>query len=278
MTKLREQMIQMMQREHYAAATIRNYVGVVAQFALYHRQCPSVLGDVQIAQYLDHLCAKGASASLMNITHSALRYFYSRVLDRPWNDRLFHRPRRKKPLPEVLSAEEVKAIISHTNNLKHYGLLMLLYSSGLRPGEVVKVKTRDIDAERMMLKVRQSKGKKDRYTILSPVCLQVLRRYWKAYRPQGGWLFEGAVPGSPYSIRSLQQLFHQACRRAGIHKAVTPHSFRHSFATHLLEEGVDTLTIKELLGHNNLQTTAVYLHVRQSRLVKLENPLDRIWA
>ncbi len=177
-----------------------------------------------------------------------------------------------------MSAEEVKAIIKHTNNLKHYALLMLMYSAGLRPGEVIKVRTADIDGQRMMLKVRQSKGKKDRYTILSPICLQVLRRYWKAYRPAGGWLFEGAIPGSPYSNRSLQNLFHQACRKAGIHKEVTPHSLRHSFATHLLEEGVDTLTIKELLGHNNLQTTALYLHVRQSRLVKLENPLDRIWA
>lgn len=125
---------------------------------------------------------------------------------------------------------------------------------------------------------KSGKGKKDRYTILSPICLQVLRRYWKGYRPAGGWLFEGIVSGSPYSIRSLQQLFHKACQKAGIRKAVTPHSLRHSFATHLLEEGVDTLTIKELLGHNNLQTTAVYLHVRQSRLIKLENPLDRLWT
>lgn len=278
MNPLRQKMIRLMEREHYAQKTIQNYVSAVSQFARFHGRCPSQLDDEHIGEYLDHLCSLNVSVSLLNITHSALRWFYSRVLDRDWNERLFRRPRRKKQLPEVLSTEEVKAIISHTNNLKHYALLMLLYSSGLRPGEVVKVRTTDIDAERMMLKVRQSKGKKDRYTILSPVCLQVLRRYWKVYRPEGGWLFEGVVPGTAYSVRSLQQLFHRACRKAGIHKAVTPHSLRHSFATHLLEEGVDTLTIKELLGHNNLQTTAIYLHVRQSRLVKLENPLDRIWS
>lgn len=257
MNPLRNKMISLMEREHYAQKTIQNYVSAVAQFARFHGRCPSQLGDEHIGAYLDHLCSLHVSVSLLNITHSALRWFYSRVLERAWNDRLFRRPRRKKQLPEVLSAEEVKAIISHTNNLKHYALLMLMYSSGLRPGEVVKVRTSDIDAERMMLKVRQSKGKKDRYTILSPVCLQVLRRYWKVYHPQAGWLFEGVVPGTAYSVRSLQQLFHQACRKAGIRKAVSPHSLRHSFATHLLEEGVDTLTIKELLGHNNLQTTAI---------------------
>jgi site-specific recombinase XerD len=278
MSQLRQKMISLMEREQYAQKTIQNYVSTVAQFAKFHSKCPSFLYDDHIGQYLDHLCKKGASPSAVNITHSVLRWFYTRVMKREWNEQLFRRPRRKKPLPNVLSPEEVKAIINSTNNLKHYALLMLLYSSGLRPGEVVKIRSADIDAKRMMLRVRQGKGNKDRYTILSPICLQVLRRYWKVYRPKGGWLFEGMIQGEPYSVRSLQALFRRARQKAGMRKHVTPHSLRHSFATHLLEEGVDTLTIKELLGHNNLQTTAIYLHVRQSRLTKLDNPLDRIWA
>jgi site-specific recombinase XerD len=278
MSQLRQKMISLMEREHYAQKTIKSYVSTVAQFAKFHGKCPSKLDDIHIGQYLDDLCKRRASSSTINITHSALRWFYSRVMKRAWNDQVFRRPRRKKRLPEVLSPEEVKAIINSTNNLKHYALLMLLYSSGLRPGEVTKVRSADIDAERMMLRVRQGKGYKDRYTIISPICLQVLRRYWKAYRPKGGWLFEGMIQGEPYSVRSLQELFRRARQKAGIRKHVSPHSFRHSFATHLLEEGVDTLTIKELLGHKQLQTTAVYLHVRQSRLTKLENPLDRIWS
>jgi site-specific recombinase XerD len=278
MSQLRQKMICLMEREHYAQKTIRSYVSTVAQYAKFHGKCPSKLDNIHVGQYLDHLCESRVSTSTLNITHSALRWFYSRVMKRAWNDQVFRRPRREKRLPQVLSPEEVKAIINSTNNLKHYALLMLLYSSGLRPGEVIKIRSSDIDAERMMLRVRQGKGHKDRYTIISPICLQVLRRYWKEYRPKGGWLFEGEKTGQSYSASSLQQLFRKARQKAGIRKHVSPHSFRHSFATHLLEEGVDTLTIKELLGHKQLQTTAIYLHVRQSRLTKLENPLDRIWS
>ncbi len=154
---------------------------------------------------------------------------------------------------------------------------MVMYSGGLRIGEVVSLRVRDIDSDRMLIRVEQAKGKKDRYTLLSPVALQMLRKYWIRYRPSH-WLFESWDQASHWSIRSLQQVFKRSAAKAGIRKEVSSHSLRHSFATHLLEQGVDTLTIKELLGHSQLQTTARYLHVRQSRLSKLDNPLDRLFG
>ena len=152
-----------------------------------------------------------------------------------------------------------------------------MYSGGLRVGELVKLRVKDIDSDRMLIRVEQAKGKKDRYTLLSPHALVMLRQYWKRYRPSGEWLFEGRDWRAHWSIRSAQQVFKRAVIQAGIKKDVSCHVLRHSFATHLLEQGVDTLTIKELLGHSQLQTTAKYLHVRKSRLSGLDNPLDSLF-
>jgi integrase/recombinase XerD len=182
-----------------------------------------------------------------------------------------------KRLPEVLSKPEVRRLIESVRNLKHRTALMVMYSAGMRVGEVVKLKVNDIDLDRMLIRVEQAKGKKDRYTILSPAALLSLRAYWKDYRPRGPWLFESADRKSHWSIRSLQQVFKRAIAKAGIQKAVSSHVLRHSFATHLLEQGVDTLIIKDLLGHSQLQTTAKYLHVRKTRLGSLENPLDSLF-
>lgn len=277
MSQLRKQMEAQLFRANYSPSTIKSYVYTVECLAVHYGQCPSQLSDEQIGRFLASLWQRGLSWSTVNAYFSGIKWFYTQVLGRRWNQRLLPRPRREKRLPEILSPAEVRGLIEATSNLKHKAALMVMYSAGLRIGEVVKLRIRDIDSERMLIRVAQGKGKKDRYTLLSSVTLRMLRQYWKRYRP-GPWLFESWDRATHWSIRSLQQVFKRSVRKAGIHKAVSSHSLRHSFATHLLEQGVDTLTIKELLGHSQLQTTAQYLHVRQSRLGSLDNPLDRLFG
>ena len=266
-----------MERANYSKSTIQSYVYTVECLALHYGQCPSRLSDEQVGAFLASLRKRDCSWSTVNAYYSGIKWFYTQVLDRPWNHRLLPRPRREKRLPEILSPAEVRRLIEATVNLKHQAALMVMYSGGLRIGEVVRLHVKDIDSDRMLIRVEQAKGKKDRYTLLSPVALLMLRQYWRRYRPSH-WLFESRDRLDHWSIRSLQQVFKRSVRKAGIRKAVSSHSLRHSFATHLLEQGVDTLTIKELLGHSQLQTTAQYLHVRQSRLGSLDNPLDRLFG
>jgi integrase/recombinase XerD len=270
-------MIQMMEQQTYAPSTIKCYVHWVKELALYYGTCPSVLSDQQIGDYLQTIRDRGCCWSTVNAGFSGIKWFYIHILERTWNFRKLARPRREKRLPEVLSKPEVRRLIESVRNLKHRTALMVMYSAGMRVGEVVKLKVNDIDLDRMLIRVEQAKGKKDRYTILSPAALLSLRAYWKDYRPRGPWLFESADRKSHWSIRSLQQVFKRAIAKAGIQKAVSSHVLRHSFATHLLEQGVDTLIIKDLLGHSQLQTTAKYLHVRKTRLGSLENPLDSLF-
>lgn len=185
------------------------------------------------------------------------------------------RPRKDKKLPVVLSKEEVAKIISSVDNIKHRAILMLVYSAGLRVGEVVRLKPEDIDSKRMLIHIKGSKGRKDRYTLLSEKTLEVLRAYWKKYKPEK-WLFGGAREGRYLSIRSVQKIFEQACKRAGIRKEITIHGLRHSFATHLLEGGTDLRYIQELLGHKDSKTTEIYTHVSTQSLGKIKSPLDSI--
>jgi site-specific recombinase XerD len=173
----------------------------------------------------------------------------------------------------VLSVEEVQKILESVENLKHRALLMLIYSAGLRVGEVIRLKAEDINSDRMLIHVRGSKGRKDRYTLLSEKALCVLQEYWREYRPQK-WLFSGQKDESHISERTVQQIFHHAKRRAGINRDVSVHSLRHSFATHLLESGVDLRYIQELLGHKSSKTTEVYTHVSNKVLGKIQSPLD----
>lgn len=266
-----------MERENYSQSTIESYVYAVQQLALSYGCCPSGLSAAQIGAYLGEVRQRGCSWSTVNACYSGIKWFYTRVLEQEWNHRQLPRPRREKRLPEILSREEVKGLIEAIPNLKHQTAIMVMYSGGLRIGEVVKLKVKDIDSDRMLIRIEQAKGKKDRYTLLSPTTLIWLRRYWKYYRPIGQWLFEGADKRDHWSISSLRHVFNRAIAKAGIRKEVSSHILRHSFATHLLEQGVDTLTIKELLGHSQLQTTAKYLHVRKSRLSSLDNPLDSLF-
>jgi integrase/recombinase XerD len=178
-----------------------------------------------------------------------------------------------KRLPVVLSSQEVQAIFSATRNLKHRALLMTIYSAGLRVSEVVHLKVSDIDSQRMMIRVRQGKGQKDRYTLLAQRTLEVLREYWKEYRPQD-WLFPGKPENEALSVSAVQRVFEKVLLQAGIKKPASVHTLRHSFATHLLEAGTDLYHIQRLLGHTSPKTTAIYLHLSRKNLGGVTSPLD----
>lgn len=276
MSKLRKKMIALMELENYSASTIGSYVHSVEALAVHYQLCPTKLSDEQMGAYLKGVRDRDCSWSTVTAYYSGIKWFYTRILDREWNQSQLPRPRREKRLPEILSREEVKVLLESIDNLKHKTALMVMYSAGLRIGELVRLKVKDIDSDRMLIRIEQAKGKKDRYTLLSPSALVMLRRYWRMYRPCREWLFESMDKCSHWSISSARDVFNRAVAKAGIQKKVSSHALRHSFATHLLEQGVDMLTIKELLGHNQLQTTAKYLHVRQSRLSSLDNPLDQL--
>jgi site-specific recombinase XerD len=218
---------------------------------------------------------EGFAASSVNQVFNAIRFLYVELYKMPYAVGAIPRPKKEKKLPVVLSGEEVKRIMESTANLKHKALLMLIYSAGLRVGEATRLRPEDIDSDRNLIHIRGGKGKKDRYTILSTTVLSTLREYWKAHRPER-YLFEGQETGKPYSIRSIEKVFSRAAQRAQIGKEVTVHTLRHSFATHLLEQGVDLRYIQELLGHGSSKTTEIYTHVSRRTLGQIQSPLDKI--
>ena len=226
--------------------------------------------------YLVQMANSGeASAGYCRQARAALVFLYEVVLKQP--DKVSELPRMKRPqqLPVVLNREEVARLLKVTTNLKHRALLMVAYSAGLRVGEVIRLKVSDIDSKRMQIRVTAGKGAKDRYTLLSETALNVLREYFRVYRPQD-WLFPGADPTDHLSERSAQKVFERSRKKAGIAKPATFHKLRHSFATHLLEDGVDIRYIQELLGHGNIRTTERYTHVSQKAMGRIRSPLDTL--
>jgi site-specific recombinase XerD len=218
---------------------------------------------------------RGCKNSTINQFINALRYLYVELYHQPLLLGEIPRPNKEKKLPVVLSQEEVRRIFDATSNLKHRFMLMVTYSGGLRVGEVVKLRPEDLDSDRGLIHIHGGKGKKDRYTVLSPVIVAQLRDYWRLYRPRA-WLFEGQQAGKPYSIRSAERVFEVAAERAGIRKEVSIHVLRHSFATHLLESGTDLRYIQELLGHASSKTTEIYTHVSQRKLGAIRSPIDEM--
>ena len=210
----------------------------------------------------------------MNQLVSALKILYCQVLKREWDPIDIPRPRRENKLPVVFSRDEVKAIINVTRNLKHRTLLMLTYSAGLRLSEVKNLKIGDIDSQRMQIKILQAKGYKDRWAVLSPIVLDMLRQYWKMYHPSV-WLFE-TKPGKSLADKTVQHIFKNALRKSGVKKDAGIHCLRHSFATHLMEQGVALPVIQQMLGHKSLRTTSVYLHVQQYSIDTIKSPLDSL--
>jgi integrase/recombinase XerD len=276
MTPLRRRMIDDMKLRNFTARTIDTYVQAVKRFACHFGRSPEGLGPEHVRSYLVYLREhRGVSLSTYKQIRCALRFVYRVTLGR--NDVLDTMPPVRSPrtLPVVLSTDEVARFFQAITNLKHRALLMTAYAAGLRVSEVVALGVSDIDSQRMVIRVRQGKGQKDRYVMLSPQLLEVLRAYWKAARPRD-LLFPGAFPDRPITTATVRKVCHRAAQAAGLSKHVVVHTLRHSFATHLLEAGTDLRTIQVLLGHRCFATTARYVHVATASLPSIQSPLERI--
>lgn len=275
MTPLRQRMIEDMQLRNFSAQTQRNYIHYVAEFAKHFEASPERLGLDDIRAYQLHLMQRRQlSPSSINCFVAAAKFLYTVTLEMPWSDKQFVRMKVPERLPVVLSAREVAALFRHIGLIKHRVALMLCYGSGLRSSETVALKVSDIDSARMLIRVEQGKGAKDRYTLLSQRLLLLLREYWKRQRPVE-WLFPGTKQGTHLQAGTIQEVCREAARLAGILKRVTPHTLRHSFATHLLENGADTRVIQVLLGHSSIDTTAQYVAVSPQTLSRVISPLDQ---
>ncbi len=280
MTPLRQRLLEDMQLRNFAAGTQRSYIHYVEDFANYYKLSPARLGLDEIRNYQLHLIEeRKLSPESVNCFLNAVKFLYTVTLEMPWSEEHFP-PRPKVPdkLPVVLSAGEVMQFFGCIGVLKHRAILMLCYGSGLRISEAVSLKAADIDSRRMLIAVRQGKGAKDRYTVLSGRLLLLLREYWKIQRPLD-WLFPAVKAGRHMQAGTIRQVCREACQMAGIIKHVTPHTLRHSFATHLLESGTDTRAIQVMLGHSRIETTAHcfssrYTRVSPGTIGRTVSPLD----
>ena len=274
MGKLYDQMKMDLELKNYSARTRECYLACMRSFTLHFGKSPAEMADDEIRQYLYYLMKeKKASQSVINQSYSALKFFYETTLQRQWNRLRIPRVKTRKRLPVVLSKQEVASLFSATTNLKHKAILVTIYSGGLRLGEATHLKVSDIDSRRMMIRVRQGKGMKDRYTLLGKRTLKILRIYWHTYHPSE-WLFPSRTPQESISPSSIQKTFKKALHEAGIKKKASVHTLRHSFATHLLEAGTDLYYIQHLLGHTTASTTSIYLHITGRDLGKIKSPVD----
>ncbi len=271
-----EEMILKLKELRYSDKTLKTYKNAFEEFInYYHRLDYKNIDEQKIIAYMRYLVTeRKVSSSYQNQSINAVKFYYERVLGGERKFYFIDRPRKEKVLPNVLNEKEITLMIQLIENIKHKSIIMLAYSSGLRLSEIVNLELTDIDSERMQLHIRQAKGKKDRYTILSAKLLEILRKYFKEYKPKR-WLFEGA-DGKQYSERSVQQIVKQAASKAGIQKRITTHTLRHSFATHLLENGTNLRYIQSLLGHANSKTTEIYTHITTKGLDQIKSPLDNL--
>ena len=260
----------------YSLNTEKTYKFALEDYLNYHHTIDiEKLNEGHIQSFLRHLVMeRNVSTSYQNQAINAIKFYYERVLGGQRKTYFIDRPKKEKTLPIVLSEEEILLILRSVSNLKHKAILMVIYSAGLRISECINLKIKDIDSNRMQIRVEQSKGKKDRYTLLSTKTLLILRDYFKTYRPKE-FLFEGQ-DGGCYSTRSIQNIFRDAVEKTKIKKKVSVHSLRHSFATHLLENGTNLRYIQSLLGHSNSKTTEIYTHVTTKGFEQLKSPLDNL--
>lgn len=261
---------------HYSERTIAAYVTNTRQFLAFAGKAPVAVGAEDVERYLLHICKdKKLAPATVNLAVNSLRYFYTAVLKRDFAEGI-RRLKGARRMPVVLSRGEARRIIEMTANRKHRALLALTYSAGLRVSEVTRLRPADLDFERRLIHVREGKGRKDRQTLLSAAAEAMVRAYMEAERP-GAWLFPGQDPKRPLSIRSAEKVFEAALKRAGIVKKAGIHCLRHSFATHLLEDGTDLRYIQTLLGHTSVHTTELYTHLSVSGFKGIRSPLDRIY-
>jgi integrase/recombinase XerD len=274
MTALRQRMLEDLQIRNYSPTTIRAYILQVAQFAKHFGKSPDQLGAEHIRAYQLSLVKEGrlSLSSYIQVV-CALRFLYTQTLNRQVDIPQIPFPRHERKLPIILSREEVHALLAAPRNLCHHTLLTTMYAAGPRVSEVARLQAGDIDSTRNVIWIRAGKGHKDRQTLLPPRLLELLRSYWRCKRPSQ-WLFPGSRPDQPISVKAIFLACRNAARRAGISKAVHPHSLRHAFATHLLEAGCDIRKIQMLLGHARLETTARYLHIADLAVRSTTSPLE----
>jgi integrase/recombinase XerD len=276
-TALSRRFADLLRAGNCADRTIDNYLYALEGFTRYLAGRPLIEATAEdVIAYQVDVAARGLSDSTARVATYALRGFFRQVLERSdWNYARMPRPRRPKRLPEVLSAEEVQAILEAAPSPKYRAAFMVCYGAGLRTDEVVHLEPRHVDGQRMVIRVERGKGNKDRQVVLSERLLGELRQCWKRYRPER-YLFEGKHRGQPMEATSVQRAFRAACRKAGIAKPVTPRSLRHAFATHLVEAGTNLRVVQSLLGHQSLNTTAVYTHLAKTWLAEVKSPLDTL--
>lgn len=276
MSKLREQMLTDLQLKGITPGVQKKYLREVSNLAKYFGKSPEELGEQEVKEYLVYLLEerKLSRGTYRNYV-SGIKFFYKTTLNREEVVEKIRYPKDKKTLPAVFDLSEVRALLASVENLKHRAILTIMYTAGLRLAETACLRVTDIDSKRMMVWVQQGKGGKDRYTLLSETALDCLRQYWREYHPKE-WLFEGQKEDTHIGMTAIRQIFLAAKKRAGIKKPASPHTLRHSFATHLIEAGTSLHHVQLLLGHRSPTTTTVYLHVSRINLAQVTSPLDII--
>lgn len=263
--------------KRYSENTIKTYMEAIKSFLLFYNSKPieTINNDDLIFYNNEYILKNQLSSSFQNQIVNAVKLFFSIIENKSMNILLIHRPKKEKLLPNVLSKEEIKQILNAPKYIKHRAMLSLIYSCGLRSGELLRLKPEHIDSKRGLVIIKQSKGKKDRIVPLSMKILDLLRDYYRSEKPEF-WLFEGKIKGKPYDERSLQLVLKQSLKKSKISKPVTLHWLRHSYATHLLENGTDLRYIQEILGHSSSKTTEIYTHVSNKALQNIISPFDTL--
>jgi len=264
----------LLQQKRYSISTIKIYSTYFSQFQKYFANyiLHEISSDQINAYILELMNKRDISASQQNQRINAIKFYYEKVLGRAKQYYKVERPRKEKKLPTVLSKQEVNLLLELSVNIKHKCILTTIYSAGLRRSELINLKVEDIDSKRGLIKIRGGKGKKDRHTLLSDKLISMLREYYRIYKPRE-WLFEGQN-GKKYSPTSVAKVLKKVVKKSGIQKHVTPHTLRHSFATHLLEQGTNLRYIQEILGHEDPKTTQIYTHVATNELSNIKSPFD----
>lgn len=276
-----EKMIKDLELRGRSNDTIKNHVYIIENFSRFYNKSPELLGEPEIINYLEYcIKTKKLCRGSVNYINSTLKFFYVVTLERSWSDLRVPRLRYDKKLPKYLTKEEVKLLLDSTTYLKHKAILSTIYSAGLRVSEAINLRISDVMSAEMKIRVRNGKRNKERYTLLSQKNLDLLRLYWKKfgyknYSPED-YLFISRQTKKKLTSRTVQQAIDKAVHKAGIAKKATPHTLRHSFATHLMNDGVDLVTIQALMGHSNLKTTSIYLHVKDYKTLNIISPLDTL--
>ncbi len=279
MGALRDKMENEMLLRGYSPRTRKTYIGIMKAMTKHYGRSPMGLTEKDIENYLIYVTKeRGYRAASVNLARAAILFFYRNILNIEGFGNAIAKQRLPVRRPVILSREEIQLMLESTQNIKHRALLMTAYSAGLRVSELVGLRVRDIDSRRMLIRVEEGKGKKDRYTILAKTTLQYLREYYREYRPEDLLFFNPKNKRKAYTIRSAESVFTKAVKRAGIMKNVSIHNLRHSFATHMLEDGVALPYIQMLLGHSSPKTTGIYLGISENDFRKCSSPLDRIFT